>query len=214
MISKILALIAYCLRWLAWTFHYLVIWPAGTLVLIVALVFCLDKTTPGMVVVDYLQEAGNITDGQRWTWRECTKQIPAGLPVSSELPKSTDRFQPDACPEVVSDARGYAAYVDRTLMRTLNWLWVLMGLTYAGLAWLLGIRPYFPRYVFVKVANDKGYIRCASSRSCPERGMGVPAIFPVKKKSEKHQGCDVYASSLSSLTVNKNAKWPENESEK
>ncbi|AGR61859.1 TPA: hypothetical protein PP061_003076 [Salmonella bongori] len=87
MINKTLTLILYCLRWLAWAVHYLVIWPAGTLILIVALVFCLDKTTPGMVVVDYLQEAGNITDGQRWTWRECTKQIPAGLPASSELPK-------------------------------------------------------------------------------------------------------------------------------
>lgn len=156
MINKTLTLILYCLRWLAWAVHYLVIWPAGTLVLIVALVFCLDKTTPGMVVVDYLQEAGNITDGQRWTWRECTKQIPAGLPASSELPKSTDRFQPDACPEVVSDARGYAAYVDRTLMRTLNWLWVLMGLTYAGLAWLLGIRPYFPAMYLSKSQMTRG----------------------------------------------------------
>lgn len=163
-------------------------------------------------MVDYLQEAGNITDGQRWTWRECTKQIPAGLPASSELSKSTDRFQPDACPEVVSDARGYAAYVDRTLLGTLTWLWVLMGLTYAGLAWLLGLRPYFPRYVFVKVEDGKGYIRRAFTR--PERGMGVAAIFSVKKGTEKHQGCDVYVSSLSSPAVDKSAEWPENESEK
>lgn len=40
MISKALVLIAYCLRWLVWAFHYLVIWPAGTLVLIVALSPC------------------------------------------------------------------------------------------------------------------------------------------------------------------------------
>lgn len=212
MVNKTLPLIAYCLRWLAWAVHYLVIWPGGSLVLIVALLFCLDNTTPGAVVVDYLQKAGSITDGQRWTWRECTKQLPAELPASSEFPERIGSLQKDACPEVVSDARGYAAYVDRTLSGTFTWLWVLMGLTYAGLAWLLGIRPYFPRYVFVKVANDKGYIRHAFAR--PERGMGVAAVFPVTKEPGKHQGCDVYASSLSSLTVNKSDEWPEKESEK
>ncbi|EBX6688676.1 MULTISPECIES: conjugal transfer protein TraP [Citrobacter freundii complex] len=212
MINKTLALIAYGLRWLAWAVHYLVIWPAGSLVLIVALLFCLDNTTPGAVAVDYLQKAGNITDGQRWTWRECTKQPPVELPPPSVFPEGTGSLQQDECPEVVSDARGYAAYVDRTLQGTLTWLWVLMGLTYAGLAWLLGLRPYFPRYVFVKVADGKGYIRRAFTR--PERGMGVAAIFPVKKGTEKHQGCDVYVSSLSSPTIDKSAEWPENESEK
>lgn len=212
MINKTLALIAYCLRWLAWAVHYLVIWPAGTLVLIVALVFCLDNTSPGAVAVNYLQEAGTITDGQRWTWRECTRQLPAELPPPTEFSERIGSLQQDSCPEVVSDARGYAAYVDRTLQGSLTWLWVLMGLTYAGLAWLLGSRPYFPRYVFVKVANDKGYIRCTSSR--PERGMGVPAVFPVKKEPEEHQGCDVYVSSLSSVTYDESAKWSEKENGK
>ncbi|MGG7779917.1 hypothetical protein PGN94_22290 [Klebsiella aerogenes] len=212
MINKALALIAYCLRWLAWAVQYLVIWPAGTLVLIVALLFCLDNTTPGAVAVDYLQKAGSIIDGQHWRWRECTKLAPGEFPPPSVFPERTGSLQQDACPEVVSDARGYAAYVDRTLQGTLTWLWVLMGLTYAGLAWLLGLRPYFPRYVFVKVADGKGYIRRAFTR--PERGMGVAAIFPVKKGTEKHQGCDVYVSSLSSPTVDKSAEWSENESEK
>ncbi|ECA0362740.1 hypothetical protein EIL07_18845 [Salmonella enterica subsp. enterica serovar Tchad] len=212
MINKILALIAYCLRWLAWAVHSLVIWPAGTLVLIVALLFCLDNTTPGAVAVNYLQKAGTITDGQRWTWRDCSIQLPAELPTPSEFPERISSLQQDSCTEVVSDGRGYAAYVDRTLLGTLTWLWVLMGVTYAGLAFALGLRPYFPRYVFVKVANDKGYIRCASSR--PERGMGVPAIFPVKKEPEQHQGCDVYVSSLSSVTYDKNAECPEKESGK
>ncbi|EAB1738914.1 hypothetical protein O3L50_004115 [Salmonella enterica] len=150
MINKVLAFIAYCLRWLAWAFHYLVIWPAGSLVLIVALLFCLDNTTPGAVTVGYLQKAGSITDGQRWTWRECTKQPPAELPPPSVFPERTGSLQQDACPEVVSDARGYAAYIDRSLRGPLIGLWVLMGLTYAGLAWLLRIRPYFPRHVFVQ----------------------------------------------------------------
>ena len=180
MINKTLALIAYCLRWLAWGFHYLVIAPAGTLVLIVALLLCLDNTTPGAIAVDYLQKAGSITDGQRWTWRECTKQPPAELPPASVFPERTDSLQQDACPEVISDARGYAAYVDRTLLGTLTWVWGLMGLTYAGVAWLLGIRPYFPHYVFVKVANYKGDIRRTSSRP----GRGITGASFVKKEPD------------------------------
>ncbi|PLC60483.1 hypothetical protein B9P82_24805 [Citrobacter sp. L55] len=61
MINKTLALTAYCIRWLTWAFHYLVIGPAGTLVLIVALLFGLDNTTPGAVVVSFLQQADSIT---------------------------------------------------------------------------------------------------------------------------------------------------------
>lgn len=212
MINKTLALTAYCIRWLTWAFHYLVIGPAGTLVLIVALLFCLDNTTPGAIAVDYLQKAGSITDGQRWTWRECTKQLPAELPPPSEFPEHIGSLQQGPCPEVVSDARGYAAYVDRTLLGTLTWLWILMGLTYGGLAWFLGHKPSFTRYVFVEVAGGRGYIRRASTR--PERGMGVAAIFPVKKEPGKHHGYDAYVSSLSSLTVEKDTTLPESGREK
>lgn len=150
MINKALALIAYCLRWLVWAFHYLVIWPAGSLVLIVALLFCLDNTTPGAVAVNYLQSAGSITDGQHWTWRECTKQPSAELSPPSVFPERIGSLQQITCPEVVSDARGYAAYIDRSLRWPLIGLWALMGLTYGGLAWLLRIRPYFPCHAFVQ----------------------------------------------------------------
>lgn len=171
MISKILALIAYCLRWLAWTFHYLVILPAGTLVLIVALAFCLDNTTPGAVMVDYLQKAGSITDGQRWTWRECTSQLPAELPPPSEVSVRIGSLQQEPCPEVVSDARGYAAYVDRTLLGTLTWLWILTGMIYAGVAWFLGLRPYFSRYVVTRTLNSRGIlITTPSSGAVQESG--------------------------------------------
>lgn len=149
MMNNTLDLIAYCLRWLVWAVHYLVICPAGTLVLMAALLFCLDNTTPGAVAVDYLQKAGSITDGQRWTWRECTKQTPAELlppPVYPDKSESLLQEVQEVCPEVVSDARGYAAYVNRSLLGILTWLWGMTGLAYGGLAWLSGHRPYYPHY--------------------------------------------------------------------
>lgn len=205
MINKVLILAVYILRWLGWLFHNLIILPAATLVFIGALLFCLDNTTPGAVAVDYLQKAVSITDGQRWTWHECTKQTPAELSPSSV-------YQQEVCPEVVSDAQGYAAYIDRSLLDPLFGVWVLMGLTYGGLAWLQGYKPYYSRYVFVEVAGGAGYIRRAFTR--PERGMGNPAIFPVKKGAGKHRGSDIYVSSLSSQAYNENDKCAENEGEK
>ena len=49
MINKALVLILYCLRWLFWAFHYLVMWPAATVMLFVILIFWLHDTTPGQV---------------------------------------------------------------------------------------------------------------------------------------------------------------------
>lgn len=137
---KAAALIGNCLRWLTWAIHCLIIWPAATLVLIVVLVFCVDNTTPGAVAVDYLQKASSITDGQHWRWHECVKAKPVAIS------ERTASLQPKACPEAVSDARGYAAYIDRTLWEILSWLWVLLVLIYGGLIWVLGIRPHFSRY--------------------------------------------------------------------
>lgn len=202
MINKALALIAYCLRWLAWAFHYLVIWPAATALLIFILIFWLDNSTPGQVAADEIAASTRyISHGEFRTPGGCGASL--GGPLHGERCRSTD-------------AGGYADYIkesiDEPWRGTWKALWVVMALVYAGLAWLLDRRPYFPRYVFVKVADGKGYIRRAFIR--PERGMGVAAIFPVKKGTEKHQGCDVYVSSLSSLTVDKSAEWSENESEK
>ena len=47
MMLKLLSVLLYCLRWLAWAFHYLIIWPAATLMLLVAMLLWMDNTTPG-----------------------------------------------------------------------------------------------------------------------------------------------------------------------
>lgn len=52
MMLKFLSVLLYCLRWLAWAFHYLIVWPAATLMLLVIMLFWLDNSTPGQVAAD------------------------------------------------------------------------------------------------------------------------------------------------------------------
>ncbi|UAN24951.1 hypothetical protein KGP25_26355 (plasmid) [Enterobacter sp. JBIWA003] len=155
MINKAMALIVYCIRWVAWVFQYLIIVPLATMVLVVVLLLFLDKKTPGMMVVNYLEKAESITDGQRWTWRECMRQLPK-IPQPpyvftdpAEIADSPGIKKYD-CQEVVSDARGYAEYVDRQLLNTLISVWVMTMVTFGLIALLVGIKPKFPCHIFNK----------------------------------------------------------------
>lgn len=218
MMLKLLSVLLYCLRWLAWAFHYLIIWPAATLMLLVAMLLWMDNTTPGEAMAQEIMAVTHNVSSGEFRIAVCRDEpLQPFIPPAPQNKSSglTPHDAPSAvCHDrgsVVTDAKGYAAHIDGSL-RVFTGLWAVLAIIFAGLAWFLGIRPYFPRYVFVKVASDEGYIRCASSR--PERGMGVPAIFSMKKQPEKHQGCDVYASPVSCVTYDKNAKFPKKEDDR
>lgn len=218
MMNKALPLAACCLRWLAWAFQYLIIWPAAWLMLLIVLLFRLDNTTPGKVLAQEIASVTRDVGSGEYRLFLCGDEPFAPFNPVLAKDKSTAGSAPVApsaiCQKqesIVTDADGYAAHIDGALS-PFKQLWIVMACVFAGLAWFLGIRPYFPRYVFVKVASDKGYIRCASSR--PERGMGTPAIFPMKKQSEKYKGCDVYASPVSCVSYDKNAKFPKKEDDR
>jgi len=144
MINKALALILYCLRWLVWAFQYLVIWPAATVMLIFVLFFWLHDSTPGQVAADEIAASTRyVNHGEFRTPGGCGPNL--GGPVYGERCRS-------------KDAAGYADYIkesiDESWRGTWKALWSVMALVYAGLAWLLGRFPRFPRDVFVNVADD------------------------------------------------------------
>jgi hypothetical protein len=218
MMLKFLCVLLYCLRWLAWAFQYLIIWPAATLMLLVAMLLWMENTTPGEAMAQEIMAVTHNVSSGEFRIAACRDEpldpfiplAPQGKPSGLTLHDAPSAVCHDRG-SVVTDAKGYAGHVDGALS-AFKPLWIVMASVFAGLAWFLGIRPYFPRYVFVKVASDKGYIRCASSR--PERGMGASTIFPMKKQPEKHKGCDVYASPVSCVTYDKNAKFPKKEDDR
>lgn len=65
MMLKLLSVLLYCLRWLAWAFHYLIIWPAATLMLLVAMLLWMENTTPGEAMAqEIIAVTHNVSSGE------------------------------------------------------------------------------------------------------------------------------------------------------
>lgn len=200
MMLKLLSVLLYCLRWLAWAFHYLIIWPAAALMLLIVLLFRLEDTTPGK---ELAREIASVTrDVSPGEYRLFICPDEPLEPFTPDLTKDTSiaRSLPAApsavCqepPSAITDENGYAAHIDGGLSAGKG-LWIVMSIVFAGLALLTGHYPRRSGYVFVSVDDDRGYIRHVTAR--PERGMGQYFVHPVHKKTDQHRGFDVYASSL------------------
>ncbi|ECC3269485.1 hypothetical protein Q3R63_004401 [Salmonella enterica] len=115
---------------LSWMVRNIVIMPAGIVFLLICLTFIHDQSTPGKLIVDLIQNSQDITEGGQWKWRQCEPAANgAPFPVLSE-----------DCPEVVSDAAGYAKRIDRTLWTTLGTLWLVVAMSLCGVSLLAGGR--------------------------------------------------------------------------
>ncbi|UNC52582.1 conjugal transfer protein TraP [Enterobacter huaxiensis] len=154
MMLKLLSVLLYCLRWLAWAFQYLIIWPAATLMLLIIMLFWLDNSTPGQVAADEIAASTRyVSHGEFRIPGHCGPNL--GEPLYGERCRSTD-------------AAGYAAFVknsvDELWRGNLKVLWVVMAVVFSGAALLVGCRPYFCLY---------GQIRSARFR------YGIPASRPA-----------------------------------
>ncbi|EIY8279501.1 hypothetical protein MNZ66_004644 [Salmonella enterica] len=111
---------------LSWMVRNIVIMPAGIVFLLICLTFIHDQSTPGKLIVDLIQNSQDITEGGQWKWRQC--EYPANVvppPILSE-----------DCPEVFSDAAGYANRVDRMLWMILGTLWLVAAMSLCGISLL------------------------------------------------------------------------------
>lgn len=162
MINKALVLSAYCLRWLAWAFQYLIIWPAATLMLLIIMLFWLDNSTPGQVAADEIAASTRyVSHGEFRMPGHCGPNL--GGPLYGERCRSTD-------------AAGYAAFVqssvDELWRGNLKVLWVVMASVFAGLALMMKRRPY--------LCQD-GPVRSDLFRY----GTSAIGVSPVTKKEDK-----------------------------
>lgn len=169
MMLKLLSVLLYCLRWLAWAVHYLVIWPVGTVTLFFILIFWLDNSTPGQVAADEIAASTRyISHGEFGIPGNCGPNL--GGPLYGERCRYTD-------------AAGYAAFVknsvDELWRGNLKVLWVVMAGVYGGLALLMGCRPYFCLY---------GQMRSARFRYGIPASPPVPATEVVNTADNKKEG--------------------------
>ena len=151
MTHKLISILLWGSRWLAWLLRYAVIWPAAAMMLLIVLLFRLENTTPGQ---ELAREIASVTrDVSPGEYRLFICPNESLEPFSPDLTrdKKTARSLPEApsavCQEpmsVITDANGYAAHIDGVLS-TGKGLWIVMSIVFAGLALFTGCRPHSPR---------------------------------------------------------------------
>lgn len=183
MMLKLLSVLLYCLRWLAWAFHYLIIWPAATLMLLVAMLLWMDNTTPGEAMAQEIMAVTHNVSSGEFRIAACRDEplqpvIPATPP---DKPVQIFAGGPSAvCQDRGSDiidAKGYAAHVDGALS-PLKLLWIVMAIVFSGAALLMGCRPYFCLY---------GQMRSARFRYGIPASRPAPATETVKTADNKKE---------------------------
>lgn len=118
--------VIYGLSWCSWAIRNLIFFPAAILALIIVFLMVRAHSTPGQIVVSIIQSADKVTDGIKWTWRECPS-ISSNSNVFPSKPAAPPSVLNKNCPEVVSDARGFADHLDHNLMTLIGTLWVIMA---------------------------------------------------------------------------------------
>lgn len=185
MMLKLLSGLLYCLRWLAWAFHYLIVWPAATLMLLVIMLFRMENTTPGEAMAQEVAAVTHNVNSGEFRIFACRDEPAQPLIPTAPQDKSPGLMLHGAPPaichdrgSVVTDAKGYAGYVDGALS-TFKLLWIVMAIVFSGAVLLMGRRPYFCLY---------GQMRSARFRYGIPARRPVPATETVKTADNKKEG--------------------------
>ncbi|EAA6923136.1 conjugal transfer protein TraP [Salmonella enterica] len=184
MMLKLLSVLLYRLRWLAWAFHYLIVWPAATLMLLVAMLLWMENTTPGEAMAqEIMSVTHNVSSGEFRIAACLDEPLQPFIPPAPQNNSSglTLHHAPSAvCQDrgsVVTDAKGYAVHVNDSL-RVVTGLWIVMAIVFSGAALLMGCRPYFCLY---------GQMRSAWFRYGIPASRPAPATEAVKTADNKKE---------------------------
>ncbi|EJF5652341.1 conjugal transfer protein TraP [Salmonella enterica] len=185
MMLKLLSVLLYCLRWLAWAFHYLIVWPAATLMLLVAMLLWMENITPGEAMAqEIMSVTHNVSSGEFRIAACLDEPLQLVIPATPQGKSSglTLHGAPSAiCQDIgsdVTDAKGYTAHVDGALS-PFKLLWIVMAIVFSGAALLMGCRPYFCLY---------GQMRSARFRNGIPASRPAPATEAVKTADNKKEG--------------------------
>lgn len=188
MMNKAMPLAICCLRWLAWAFQYLIIWPAATLMLLIVLLFRLDNTTPGKVLVQEIASVTRDVGSGEYRLLLCRDEHSAPFIPALAKDKSTAGSAPVApsaiCQKqvsVITDAEGYAAHIDGSLS-VFKQLWAVMASVFAGLALLMKHRPYFSLNGQMRSAHFRYGISASRPATAPDA-----IITPDNKKEDDRE---------------------------
>ncbi|EJK1259043.1 hypothetical protein NKZ99_004244 [Salmonella enterica] len=120
--AKYFPVIWYAVRWASWAFTYTVVWPAAAIALLAMMILTMQSATPGELMAREIASVTRQAGPGEYRISDCS---------GSDVPNPRA-----VCRETITDARGYAAYIDRSVdMLPLLWMalaawFALMGLIY------------------------------------------------------------------------------------
>ncbi|MFG4139354.1 conjugal transfer protein TraP [Klebsiella pneumoniae] len=140
MVKSLITFILSALRWTRWLMQYAVVYPLAMMMLLIVVMFWTGQTTLGQELVktiETVQREGYVTN-------DCTGPAPRGEGLNGDEVKPLRHPSPvlkEDCTAVMTDAAGYAAYLDRAYTKNILWLWLLMSIVLTGGAVLFDLTP-------------------------------------------------------------------------
>ncbi|EJB7651154.1 hypothetical protein MW925_003894 [Salmonella enterica] len=116
------------LCWLIWTVKYGVVLPLMTMIIFVVFLFWQADMTPGQIMVRDIENAKAGTGAGEFLVHKCPPP-PQTHPGRPELPVA-DLKNSEGCPVVVTDAAGYADWVNTSLRDWLATVWLTLALMF------------------------------------------------------------------------------------
>lgn len=150
MAKSLITAVLSVLRWAHWLVKCAVVYPLAMMMLLVVLVFRTGPYTFGQTLVKTVESVQQ----EGYVIQDCTgpKELNSDA-VNAPLPPL---LQED-CTTVITDAAGYAAYIDQSYTHNILWLWLLMAVVFTGSLWFS---------VGLLSAGDHTEKRCCRRRVC------------------------------------------------
>ncbi|EDU9493274.1 conjugal transfer protein TraP [Salmonella enterica subsp. enterica] len=165
---QLASVLVFTMRWAIWGIRWAVIWPLATMVLFIALVLWKDGTTPGQLMAREIEQVRRNAVVGQFTVNVCRE---------TDLLTMPPPLLADNCPVTMTDAAGYAAEWDRTLLQLGKAVWATLALLYVSLAVMTGVVP-------VKIAPSV-YGRSALYYRQPDGSTGnIIDADPVSDKNK------------------------------
>ncbi|EAS0616006.1 hypothetical protein E8Q24_27485 [Salmonella enterica] len=113
------------LCWLIWTVKYGVVLPLMTMIIVVVFLFWQADMTPGQIMVGEIEHTKAGTGAGEFLIRKCPPP-----PQTQPEPPVADLKNSEGCPVVVTDAAGYADWVNTSLRDWLATVWLILALMF------------------------------------------------------------------------------------
>lgn len=199
------------LRWAIWGVKWGVIWPLATMMLSALFLMWQGDITPGQMMAQEISEIRRAAPVGQFTVRDCGEPVTAApvMPENKALPQQLPEVPvlKEDCRVVLTDAAGYAAQVDHSLLQTGKAVWVTLALVYVALAVMTGnipVKTPIHRRSALLYRQPDGSFMNRNGRPVSPRGTGEYLVVPGVTERDEQMKTVYSAEDAATLMENTN----------